>query len=116
MYYFKYIIKLHSRFNTKIQNGTPIELSNNIKHKISINFTIPEDCVADSVEIESELVYNSTRIKLPYITNDFVINAGIISNDKLYIVIQPLKQGITLPTDIYNGKIVHNIYSKRNIA
>lgn len=92
-------------------------LSDNMQYEQPINFSnITGDYILDSIEIESELVYNNTRIKLPYITNDFVINAGIISNDKLYIVIQPLKQGITLPTDIYNGKIVHNIYSKRNIA
>lgn len=98
----------------KIQNGIPIELSNNIKHKISINFTIPEDCVADSVEIESELVYNSTRIKLPYITDDFVISTGITS-DSLYTIIQPLKQPTILPPELIYGSIVYNMYSKRNI-
>lgn len=98
----------------KIQDGTPIELSNNIKHKISINFTIPGDCVADSMEIESELVYNNTRIKLPYITDDFIISTGITS-DSLYTIIQPLKQPTILLPELIYGSIVYNMYSKRSI-
>ena len=75
---------------------------------------ISEDYISDSIEIESELVYNNTRIKTPYITDDFVISTGT-SNNKLYTIFQPLKSNATLPTEIYNGKIVYNIYSKRNI-
>lgn len=90
-------------------------ISNNIQSRKDIDFSlIPEDYVSDSIEIESELVYNNTRIKIPYITDDFVISTGI-SNNKLYTVFQPLKSNIILPTEIYNGKIVYSIYSKRNI-
>ena len=89
-------------------------LSNNIQSRKDIDFSlIPEDYVSDSIEIESELVYNNTRIKIPYITDDFVISTGI-SNNKLYTVFQPQKSNIILPTEIYNGKIVYSIYSKRN--
>lgn len=93
-----------------------IELSDNIEQEQDIDFSlISSDYVADSIEIEPELVYNNTRTKLPYITEDFVISAGI-TNNKLYAKFQPLKPGIVLPLDISIGKIIYNIYSKRNIT
>lgn len=93
-----------------------IELSDNIEQEQNIDFSfIPSDYVADSIEIEPELVYNNTRTKLPYITEDYVISAGT-TNNKLYAKFQPLKPGIVLPLDISIGKILYNIYSKRNIT
>ena len=93
-----------------------IELSDNVEQEQDINFSsIPSDYVADSIEIEPELVYNNTRTKLPYITEDYVISAGT-TNNKLYAKFQPLKPGIVLPLDISIGKILYNIYSKRNIT
>jgi hypothetical protein len=92
-----------------------IELSDNVEQEQDIDFSsIPSDYVADSIEIEPELVYNNTRTKLPYITEDYVISAGT-TNNKLYAKFQPLKPGVVLPLDISIGKILYNIYSKRNI-
>lgn len=92
-----------------------IELSDNIEQEQDIDLSnMPSDYVADSIEIEPELVYNNTKAKMPYITEDFVISAGTTDN-KLYAKFQPLKPGIVLPLDISIGKIVYNIYSKRNI-
>ena len=93
-----------------------IELSDNVEQEQDIDFSsIPSDYIADSIEIEPELVYNNTRTKLPYITEDYVISAGT-TNNKLYAKFQPLKPGIVLPLDISIGKILYNIYSKRNIT
>lgn len=93
-----------------------IELSDNVEQEQDIDFSsIPSDYVADSIEIEPELVYNNTRTKLPYITEDYVISAGT-TNNKLYAKFQPLKPGVVLPLDISIGKILYNIYSKRNIT
>lgn len=88
-------------------------LSGNIQVEHSL--TLPEDYLVDSVEIASELVYNNTRVGMPYITDNFIISISI-SSSKLYIKFQPLKSSITIPSDIYNGKIICNIYSKRNIV
>lgn len=91
-------------------------ISDNIQSEQDIDFSaIPVDCITDSIEIVSELVYNNTRVKIPYITEDFVISTGISNSNKLYTKIQPLKPNITLPTEIYNGKIMYNIYSNRKI-
>lgn len=92
-------------------------LSDNIEKEQDINFSmLPSDYVASSIEIEPELVYNNTRTKIPYIVKDnFTISAGI-TNNKLYAKIQPLKTNMKLPLDIATGKIVYNIYSKRNIT
>lgn len=78
-----------------------------------IDFTLfPPNYDTDDIEIEAELVYNNTRVKLPYITEEFVISAGLMNN-KLYSKFQLLKPEVTLPLDISIGKIRYNIYSKR---
>ena len=100
--------------NIKFLNYKDIILSDITKIEQNIS-EIPTDYVASSIEIDSELVYNNTKAKLPYITEDFIINAEI-SDDNLCTKIQPLKTNITLPLDIFTGKIMHNIYSRRNIT
>lgn len=70
---------------------------------------------SDSVEIEPELVYNNTRTKLPFITNDFVVNSERINN-KLFIKIYPLKSNVIMPSEFSSSKIIYNIYLKTNIT
>ncbi len=104
-------------FDIHFKSYDEVILSDNIEIEQDINFsTLPSDYIASSIEIEPELVYNNTRTKIPYIVKDnFAINAGI-TNNKLYAKIQPLKSNMKLPLDITTGKIVYNIYSKRNIT
>lgn len=93
-----------------------IILSGDIEKEQDINFSmIPSNYVSDSIEIESELVYNNIRTKMPYITDDFIISTGITQN-KLYAKFQLLKSNVVLPFEIANGKIEYNIYSKINIT
>lgn len=68
----------------------------------------------NTVEMQAELLYNSNTIKLPYITKEFVINAGI-TGDNLYIQVQPLVKDVVLPNEVVNGKVKCDFYAQRNL-
>lgn len=93
-----------------IAYNTDNVIKDNVEQYQNINLSI-----SDNVEIKSELVYNNTRTEMPYITEDLVISTGL-SDNEIYLKIQPLKSEITIPEEILNSKIVIDIYSKKKIV
>lgn len=69
----------------------------------------------DNVEIQPELLYNNSITKIPYITEDFIIDSGITSDKNIYIKIQKLKEDAELPQEIIEGKIRYSLYAQRNL-
>jgi len=69
----------------------------------------------NTVEMQAELLYNNNAVKLPYITNEFIISSGITSDNKMYIKFQPLIEKAKLPNEIIDGQIKCDFYAQRNL-
>ena len=99
-------------YNINFEGFKEVVVTTNKDIRTSLDISVlPSNCITSSIEIEPELVYNNEVVKIPYIANDFAINAGV-ADGKLYAKFQLLEADAEIPLEVAASKIRYNIYSR----